>query len=70
VGGLSDLLPEVCRRRLIPPGDWAGWVQGLRRLLTSADERRRMGDANRQASTRFPTWEDSGRALERFLSRL
>ena len=70
VGGLPDLLPEVCRQALIPPGDSTGWVQSLRRLLASADDRRRMGEANRQASTRFPSWEDSGRALESFLSHL
>ena len=69
VGGLPDLLPEVCRQALIPAGDSAGWVQSLRRLLASADDRRQLGEANRQASTSFPSWEDSGRALEKFLSR-
>ncbi|MBZ5622540.1 MAG: glycosyltransferase family 4 protein [Acidobacteriia bacterium] len=69
VGGLPDLLPEVSRQALIPPGDAAGWVQILRRLLSSADERRHLGEANRQASASFPSWGDSGRALESFLSR-
>ncbi len=70
VGGLPDLLPEVCRQALIRPGDSAGWVQSLRRLLVSADDRRHLGEANRQASTSFPSWEDSGHALELFLSGL
>jgi glycosyltransferase involved in cell wall biosynthesis len=70
VGGLPDLLPEVSRRALVPPGDTAGWLQTLRRLLENAGDRRRLGDANRQASGAFPSWDDSGRALDQFLTRL
>ena len=70
VGGLPDLLPEVSRRALVPPGDTVGWMQTLRRLLENAGDRRRLGDANRQASASFPDWDDSGRALQQFLSRL
>ena len=71
LGGLPDLLPEVSRRALVPPGDTAGWLQTLRRLLENAGDRRRLGDANRQASGAFPSWDDSGRALDQFfLTRL
>jgi glycosyltransferase involved in cell wall biosynthesis len=70
VGGLPDLLPEISRQALVPPGDVAGWVQTLRRLLASPHDRRRLGEANLQASTSFPAWKDSGRELERFLRRL
>jgi glycosyltransferase involved in cell wall biosynthesis len=69
VGGLPDLLPDVSREALVAPGDAAGWVQTLRRLVASVVDRRYLGEANRQASGSFPGWEDSGRELEQMLSR-
>jgi len=69
VGGLPDLLPEVSRQTLTEPGNAAGWVEALRRLIAFGDERQRLGEANRSASSSFPSWEECGSALESFLSR-
>ena len=69
VGGLPDLLPKISREGLTKPGDAAGWVEGLRRLIVARDERQRLGEANRSASNRFPSWEECGSALESFIRR-
>ena len=69
VGGLPDLLPEVSRQTLTQPGDAPGWMAALRRLITVGDERQRLGEANRIASSRFLSWEECGSALETFLRR-
>ena len=69
VGGLADLLPEISRQTLAEPGNAAGLVEALRRLIMFGDERQRLGDANRCASGSFPSWEQCGSAMERFLSR-
>lgn len=69
VGGLPDLLPQVCRQALTEPGNAAGWVGALRRLIVAGDERQRLGEANRSASSRFPSWEKCGSAMENFLRR-
>jgi glycosyltransferase involved in cell wall biosynthesis len=67
VGGLPDLLPEASLEVIAEPGDLAGWRELLRRLIVSPDERRRLGNANRCAADRFPSWDDCGRAMQRFL---
>jgi glycosyltransferase involved in cell wall biosynthesis len=69
VGGLPDLLPKISREALIEPGNAAGWVEALRRLIVASDERQRLGEANRSASSRFPSWEECGSALESFIRR-
>ena len=69
VGGLPDLLPKVSREALTEPGNAAGWVEALRRLIVDRDERQRLGAANRSASRRFPSWEECGSALESFIVR-
>jgi glycosyltransferase involved in cell wall biosynthesis len=69
VGGLPDLLPKISRDALAKPGDADGLTGTVRRLIEARDERRRLGDANRSASSRFPSWEECGSALERFIRR-
>lgn len=69
VGGLPELLPKVSREALTEPGNAAGWVEALRRLIVASDERERLGEANRSASSRFPSWEECGSALESFIRR-
>jgi glycosyltransferase involved in cell wall biosynthesis len=70
VGGLPGLLPATSRRHLTEPGDQAGWIEALRQLLGDPDHRQRLARANRKASRRFLSWEESGDELERFLRRL
>ena len=70
VGGLPDLLPAASRQLLAEPGEMRGLMKMLRHLLTNADERYRLGDDNRQASGKFPSWDDSGHAMECLLRRL
>ena len=69
VGGLPDLLPKISREALTKPGNAADWVEALRRLIVASDERKRLGEANRSASSRFPSWEECGSALESFIRR-
>jgi hypothetical protein len=67
VGGLPDLLPDDSLPVLTDPGDRDGWRESLRRLITSPAERRRLGEANRRAADSFQSWDDCGRAMQRFL---
>jgi glycosyltransferase involved in cell wall biosynthesis len=67
VGGLPDLLPETSLEVITEPGDLAGWRESLRRLIISPAERHRLGKANRCAADRFQSWDDCGRAMQRFL---
>lgn len=68
VGGLGDNLPRASSRCLAPRGDDSALAAQLRRLLEDARERARVGAANRRAAMRFPTWEESARALARWLA--
>jgi glycosyltransferase involved in cell wall biosynthesis len=70
VGGLPHLLPEACRAALLEPSDWDGFSAKLRSLINNPDQRLKSGDANRVASARFPSWEESGTAVLRFLEEL
>ena len=70
VGGLPDLLPEASQRVLAEPGDMGGWRELLRRLITRPAERGLLGEANRCAAQRFQSWDDCGRAMQRFLERV
>jgi glycosyltransferase involved in cell wall biosynthesis len=69
VGGLPDLLPEASLEVIAERGDLAGWRESLRRLIVSPAERHRLGEANRCAADRFQSWDDCGRAMQRFLER-
>jgi hypothetical protein len=70
VGGLPDLLPEVSRLQLADPGDIDGFARTLRSLIENAADRSGLGAANRDASQKFPSWEDSGRAVENLLREI
>jgi glycosyltransferase involved in cell wall biosynthesis len=70
VGGLGANLPPRGAQCLAPAGDEAALAAQLRRLLVDARERQRVGAANRQAAMRFPTWEQSAAALQRWLASL
>ena len=67
VGGLPDLLPKASLEVVAEPGDLAGWRESLRRLIISPTERHRLGEANRCAADRFQSWDECGRAMQRFL---
>jgi hypothetical protein len=67
-GGLATNLPPETRHLLAPLDDRDAIAATLRRLLTDAEERAAIGRANREAAMRFPTWDDSARALFAFLS--
>jgi len=70
VGGLPDLLPEVSRRALASPGDMDAFTGTLAMLIKDADERNNLGQANLEASRGFPSWEDTGAAVESLLREL
>jgi hypothetical protein len=69
VGGLPDLLPEASLEVISEPGDLGGWRESLGRLIISPSERHRLGKANRRAADYFQSWDDCGRAMQRFLER-
>jgi glycosyltransferase involved in cell wall biosynthesis len=70
VGGLPDLLPEISRRTLAESGDRDAFAGTLRMLIKDAGERSDLGRANLEASRRFPSWEDTGAAVESLLREL
>jgi hypothetical protein len=70
VGGLPDLLPEISKRRLAEPGDMDVFVRTLRSLIEDAADRSHLGAANLDASLRFPSWEDTGKAVENLLREM
>jgi glycosyltransferase involved in cell wall biosynthesis len=67
IGGLPANLPEATRHLLATPYDAGALAASLRRLLADPAERAETGRLNREAAMKFPTWEDSGRALHEFL---
>jgi glycosyltransferase involved in cell wall biosynthesis len=69
VGGLPDLLPEASQQVLAEPRDLAGFRELLQHLISNPVERRRLGEANRRAASGFQSWDDCGRAMQRFLER-
>jgi len=70
VGGLPDLIPEISRRALASPGDMDAFAGRLGMLIEDAGERNDFGQANLEASRRFPSWEDTGGAVESLLREL
>ncbi len=48
VGDVKDMVAAENRPLVVDPADPAGFVAGLARLLTDADMRRRLGEANRR----------------------
>ena len=70
VGGLPDLLPEFSRRILAEPGDLAGLRELLRLLIINPVERRGLGEENRRAAESFHSWDDCGRAMQRFIAQI
>ncbi len=69
IGGLPERIPAACAELLAPPGDRQQLAERLQRLLVDPTAGAAYGHKNRQASRRFPSWEDSGAALWSFLRR-
>ena len=52
---------------LVAPDDASAFASALRRLIGSADERRRFADAARNAAAQLPTWPESAKLFARAL---
>ena len=52
---------------LVAPDDAPAFASALRRLIGSADERRRFADAARNAAAQLPTWPESAKLFARAL---
>ena len=52
---------------LVAPDDVPAFASALRRLIGSADERRRFADAARNAAAQLPTWPESAKLFARAL---
>jgi glycosyltransferase involved in cell wall biosynthesis len=61
VGGLPDNVGEADAARLVSPGSPQALADALRALLSTPAMRVRMGQAARERSAAFPTWEEAGR---------
>lgn len=70
VGGLPESLPPETAHLLAPAGDAGRLGTVVRRLLADPGARAAAGRANRRAAAAFPSWEESGAGLERFLRGL
>lgn len=62
-GGIPELVRHGVDGLLVPPGDAAALAGALRRVLTDAALRRRLGAAARRRATRF-TWDAAAAAYE------
>jgi glycosyltransferase involved in cell wall biosynthesis len=59
-GALKDTAPCA---RLVPAGDVTAFSDGLRALLESADERRKLGDTCRAFAQALPGWDETARII-------
>jgi glycosyltransferase involved in cell wall biosynthesis len=60
VGGLPDNFGDADAGLLAPPDRPDALADALRTLLAHPERRRRMGEAARQRSRSFPTWNEAG----------
>ncbi len=61
VGGLSENVGEADAARLVSPDSPEALADALRAFLSTPAMRVRMGQAARERSAAFPTWEEAGR---------
>lgn len=67
---LRSLLEPAEAGLLAPPGNLDGWVEALRRAVSSPQARRRWGDNGRALAVRELAWERVGARFEDLLARL
>ncbi|MBN1835182.1 MAG: glycosyltransferase family 4 protein [Spirochaetales bacterium] len=58
------------RGLLFPPGDLAGFTQGLRRLIADPEARREAAELSRELRRELPGWIDTGRAVHQALQEI
>jgi glycosyltransferase involved in cell wall biosynthesis len=68
-GAAADTLPDMAAIKL-PPGDIAALTEALRRVMTDAALRRRLGDAAWAAAALLPGWDDTAREIADVLKAL
>jgi glycosyltransferase involved in cell wall biosynthesis len=64
IGTTAGAIPETVPAGvglLVPPDDVPALAAALRRVISDADERRRMSAAARAAAQDLPTWQDSAK---------
>jgi glycosyltransferase involved in cell wall biosynthesis len=67
--GMPDVVESEHNGLLIPPADAAALENAISRMVSSAELRRRFGEAARQTMERY-TWEKSARKLEALFFRV
>jgi len=68
-GAIPDTVPPNAGI-LVEPDDVPAFAVALRRLVTDADERKRLAAAARAAAAKLPTWQDCAKILARTLEAL
>ncbi|MGL4239784.1 MAG: glycosyltransferase family 4 protein [Beijerinckiaceae bacterium] len=61
-GAAAETVPDAAALK-VPPGDAAALTEALRRVMTDAALRRRMGDAAWAAAALLPSWDDTAREI-------
>jgi glycosyltransferase involved in cell wall biosynthesis len=61
-GATAETVPDAAALK-VPPGDAAALSGALRRVMSDASLRRRMGDAAWAAAALLPTWDDTAREI-------